>query len=84
MVVQRIERHSIKKIDKFYKMLDEFCFNAKNLYNHANYVVRQSFVKDNKWIRYNDLDKILKQVFPNAYTDGIEAVVFQPFKVNFG
>lgn len=61
MVVQRIERHSIKKMDKFYKMLDEFCFNAKNLYNHANYVVRQSFVKDNKWIRYNDLDKILKQ-----------------------
>lgn len=28
--------------------------------------------------------QILKKVFPNAYANGIEAVVFRPIKVNFG
>ena len=61
MIVQRVEKYIIKKIDPFYSMLDGFCFSAKNLYNHANYIVRQTFVKENKWIRYADLDKILKK-----------------------
>ena len=38
----------------------EFCYLSKNLYNHANYIVRNEFVKNDKWIRYNDLDKMLK------------------------
>ena len=41
-------------------MIDEFCFQAKNLYNHANYLVRQAFCEEDKWIRYTDLDKLLK------------------------
>jgi putative transposase len=32
----------------------------------------------------NGAFQILKKVFPNAYANGIEAVVFQPVKVNFG
>ena len=67
MIVQRVERQVIKKTDPYYEMLDEFCFNAKNLYNHANYVVRQSFIEEEKWIRYNDLDKRLRQ--DKAYPD---------------
>lgn len=67
MVVQRVERQLIKKADPFYEMLDEFCFNAKNLYNHANYIVRQNFINERKWIRYSDLDKQLKQ--DTAYSD---------------
>lgn len=48
-------------------MLDDFCFKSKNLYNHANYLVRQEFTKNNKWLRYGDMDKILKadRKFPN-------------------
>ena len=42
-------------------MLDEFCFKSKNLYNQANYIIRQEFINNGKWIRYNELDKILKQ-----------------------
>lgn len=48
-------------------MLDGFCFNAKNLYNHANYIVRNTFVKDNIWVRANELDKILRNDL--AYPD---------------
>lgn len=61
MEVTRVEKHIIKPNNKYYSMLDDFCFLSKNLYNHANYVIRQAFVKDGIWIKYNDLDKILKQ-----------------------
>jgi IS605 OrfB family transposase len=41
--------------------LDKMSHIAKNLYNEANYIVRQDFTKNRKWIRYNTLDKLLKQ-----------------------
>ena len=44
MIVQRVEKHIIKENHKYYKMLDDFCFKSKNLYNFANYQVRQCFV----------------------------------------
>ena len=53
MIVQRVEKHII--------MLDNFCFLARNLYNHANFIVRNEFIKNNKWIRYEKLDKLLKK-----------------------
>ncbi len=36
------------------------CFKSKNLYNYANYIVRQEFINNGKWIRYGKLDKLLK------------------------
>jgi len=50
----------IKSTNEYYAMLDHFCFLSKNLYNHANYMVRQTLIKDNKWIRYEELEKQLK------------------------
>ena len=41
-------------------MLSDFCFKSKNLYNHATYVIRQEFISSGKWIRYQDLDRLLK------------------------
>lgn len=58
--MNRVERHIIKKNNKHYKMLDEFCFKSKNLYNYANYIIRQEFINNGNWIRYNELDKIVK------------------------
>ena len=58
----RVEKHIIKHNHKFYNMLDDFCFKAKNLYNFANYQIRQSFINNNKYIPYSKLDKMLKQV----------------------
>ncbi len=60
MKVQRVEKQVIKHTNKYFPMLDYFCFLSKNLYNHANYIVRQSFIKNHKWIRYGKLDKQLK------------------------
>lgn len=59
--MNRVEKHIIKSNNKYYKMLDEYCFKSKNLYNYANYIIRQEFINNGKWIRYNDLDKMLKK-----------------------
>ena len=59
--INRVEKHIIKSNNKYYNLLDEFCYKSKNLYNYANYTIRQEFVNNGNWIRYNDLDKILKQ-----------------------
>ncbi len=66
--MQRVERHIF--INN--KIIDELCFQSKNLYNLANYHVRQEFIKTSKeveaakrektnWIRYNELDRLLKK-----------------------
>ena len=60
MIIQRVERHKIKHSNTYYPLIDSFCFNAKNLYNHANYLIRQEFVSNGNWLRYADLDKTLK------------------------
>jgi len=59
-VLSRVEKHIIKKSDKYFNTLFDFCKMSKNLYNHANYLIRNEFVSNGKWLRYNDLDKILK------------------------
>ena len=60
MIVQRVEKHLIKQNNSYYLMFCDFAHRSKNLYNHANYLVRNEFVKNDKWLRYGDLDKILK------------------------
>lgn len=60
MIIQRVEKHKIKQSNTYYSLIDNFCFNAKNLYNHANYLIRQEFVNNGNWLRYTDLDKTLK------------------------
>ena len=58
---QRVEKHIIKENNEYYKMLDEFCYKSKNLYNFANYHIRKQFIGTRKWLRYCDLDKLMKQ-----------------------
>lgn len=60
-IVNRVERHIIKPNNQFYNLIDEMCFKSKNLYNFANYQVRQKFCKDKEYISYNKLDVLLKQ-----------------------
>lgn len=58
--VQRVEKHIIKKSNPYYKMLDNFCFLAKNLYNHANYILRHEFIENGRAVSYFDLDRIMR------------------------
>ena len=61
MKVQRVEKHNIKPTHPYYSMLDEFCFKSKNLYNFANYQIRQKFCETGEFINYSTMDKLLKQ-----------------------
>lgn len=60
MIIQQVEKHIIKKSHPYYNMFCEYTHLAKNLYNHANYLVRKEFVENGKWLRYQDLDKLLR------------------------
>ena len=67
MLTTRVEKHLIRKSHPYFKMLSEFTHLSKNLYNHANYLVRKEFIETGNWLRYQDLDKLLKQ--DTDYTD---------------
>ena len=54
-----VERHIIKKTHQFYQQIDELCWRSKNLYNYANYLVRQSFIWEGNYL---DNTKIYHQV----------------------
>jgi putative transposase len=41
-------------------VIDQNCFYSKNLYNYANYIIRQELINNSKWLRYQDLQKSLK------------------------
>lgn len=60
MIVKRVEKHLVKPPNKHHSLLLDFCHKAKNLYNHANFVIRQNFLKNGEWTRYQKLDKLLK------------------------
>ena len=46
-MLQRVEKHIIINDDRF----DEFTFLAKNLYNYANYLIRQHFFETSKMLK---------------------------------
>ncbi|MCG3085563.1 transposase [Anoxybacillus sp. LAT27] len=60
MMANRVERHMIFATHPYYPMIDEYCFRSKNLYNFANYQVRQTFFQHGTYLSYNKLDKLLK------------------------
>ncbi len=47
-----VEQHVIGKSDARYTVIDVACFASKNLYNYANYIVRQSFIHDHIYKGY--------------------------------
>ncbi len=58
--IQLVEQHHIKSTDPRFSVIDEASFASKNLYNKANYIIRQEFINNGRWIRYNQLAKELK------------------------
>lgn len=59
--VQQVEKHIVKKSHPHYSMFCEYTHLAKNLYNHANFLVRNEFAKTGEWLRYQKLDEMLRQ-----------------------
>ena len=70
MKVNRVEQHLIKKNNPDWKIIDDLCFKSKNIYNYANYIIRQVFIVTNllnegKEVRQEGLD-LLKWVNENV------------------
>jgi transposase len=55
--MQLVERHVIKRADARYASIDAAAFASKNLYNAANYIVRQSFITEGVYLNYRDMDR---------------------------
>lgn len=56
-----VEQHVIKRTNPMFEECKDLCFKSKNLYNRALYEIRQSFIKDKKYLNYNKIDKICKE-----------------------
>ena len=57
-----VERHIIKPNNQYFAGLLEMAHFSKNLYNQANYFIRQGFIENHKWLRYSDVDKLCKSL----------------------
>ena len=64
MIAKRTEQIWLKPN----KNIGRVCHLSKNLFNQANYIIKQNLDKNGKWIRYNELDKILKKESENYKT----------------
>ena len=51
--MQLTERHIIKSTEHRFAQIDELAFKSKNLYNAANYVIRQNFIYGWGYVNYN-------------------------------
>ncbi len=58
--MQLVERTIIKKNHPNYKSLDALAFLSKNLYNIANYIVRQEFINKGNYLDYKKVQKLLQ------------------------
>jgi putative transposase len=48
--MQLVEQHVIRKADTRYAAIDQAAFASKNLYNAANYLVRQAFIHEGVYL----------------------------------
>ena len=62
MKVNRVEQQFIKKSHPLYKIVDQHCFYSKNVYNQANYLIRQAFIKENKVLSAFDVQKLMQDM----------------------
>src|SRR5260221_4889313 len=58
--MQLVERHVIQRADPRFKPIDAAAFASKNLYNTANYVVRQSFIHEGVSLTYHEMHRRMK------------------------
>lgn len=56
-----VERHLIRKDDPRFAIIDRAAFASKNLYNQANYQIRQSFIREGKYLPYAEIFHRLKR-----------------------
>ena len=50
-----VEKHVIRRGSKHWKEIDDLSFKSKNLYNQANYEIRQHFFATHQILSYNEM-----------------------------
>ncbi|MEG4171564.1 transposase [Microcoleus sp. S13_C3] len=58
--MQLAQRHIIKSTEHRFAEIDKLAFKSKNLYNAANYVIRQSFIYGWGYVNYNEMNRLMK------------------------
>jgi putative transposase len=56
--VQLVEKHIINQTHWLHKQLDNLCFLSKNLFNYANYLIRQKFILTGEYVDYYKIQKL--------------------------
>ncbi len=59
--MQVVEQHLIRKTDPRYAAIDRTAFASKNLYNQANYQIRQAYIHEGKYLPYAEIFHRLKR-----------------------
>ena len=67
MKVNRVEQQIIRKNNPIYNVVDQYCFYSKNVYNQANYIIRQEFINNNNKISAYDVQKLMQPM--NCYKE---------------
>ncbi|MEM9274286.1 MAG: transposase [Cyanobacteria bacterium P01_F01_bin.143] len=86
--MRQVERHIVKENSRFWKEIDRLCFLSKNLYNYANYLVRQSFIFDHVYLGYDKVYHLVKehpdyQALPRKVSQQVLRVLAQNWKSFF-
>lgn len=55
-IMKLVERIQLKRSAPLYQL----CHLSKNLYNQAQYLIKTAYENERKWMRYRELDKVLK------------------------
>jgi putative transposase len=56
--MQLVSKHIIDRNHWLYKQLDNLCFLSKNLFNYANYLIRQKFISSGEYLDYYKIQKL--------------------------
>ena len=62
MKVNRVEQQIIRKNNPIYDVVDQYCFYSKNVYNQANYIIRQEFINNNNKFSAYDVQKLMQSM----------------------
>jgi putative transposase len=59
--MKHVERHIVKENNPLWRQIDQLSFLSKNLYNYANYLVRQAFIWQKTYLNYHQIYHQVKQ-----------------------
>ena len=60
--MQLVERHLVRKDHPHYASIDAAAFASKNLYNQANYQIRQAFIHEGTYLPYAEIFHRIKHL----------------------